>query len=202
MDAARFTRTTRPLPHFVVVALLIIAYVLAGKLGLSLAIVHPSASAVWAPTGIALAALLGLGYRVWPGIFIGAFLVNVTTAGSILTSLGGRDRQHARGPGRRLPRRSIRQRVEGVRSRAGHVPLRDSDRHARHGRERDDRRRQPGGGRLRAVGPLRLDLAHVVAGGSRRRPRRPRRSSSCGSAIRAWRGRAPRCWKRRRCSPR
>jgi signal transduction histidine kinase len=88
VDAARFTRTTRPLPHFVVVALLIIAYVLAGKLGLSLAIVHPSASAVWAPTGIALAALLGLGYRVWPGIFIGAFLVNVTTAGSILTSLG------------------------------------------------------------------------------------------------------------------
>jgi integral membrane sensor domain MASE1/two-component sensor histidine kinase len=63
-------------------------YVLAGKLGLSLAIVHPSASAVWAPTGIALAALLLLGYRVWPAIFVGAFLVNVTTAGSVATSLG------------------------------------------------------------------------------------------------------------------
>jgi signal transduction histidine kinase len=88
VDAALYTRTTRPLPHVVVVGLLVIVYVLAGKLGLSLAIVHPSASAVWAPTGIALAALLGLGYRVWPGIFIGAFLVNVTTAGSLLTSLG------------------------------------------------------------------------------------------------------------------
>jgi len=63
-------------------------YYLAGKLGLRLAIVHPSASAVWAPTGIALAALLTFGYRVWPAILAGAFLVNVTTAGSIATSLG------------------------------------------------------------------------------------------------------------------
>ena len=29
-----------------------------------------------------------LGYRVWPAIFVGAFLVNVTTAGNIATSLG------------------------------------------------------------------------------------------------------------------
>jgi len=64
------------------------AYVVAGKLGLSLAVVHPSATAVWAPTGIALAAFLRLGYGVWPAIFVGAFLVNVTTAGSIATSIG------------------------------------------------------------------------------------------------------------------
>jgi signal transduction histidine kinase len=63
-------------------------YVLAGKLGLSLAIVHPSASAVWAPTGIAIAALLWMGSAAWPAIFVGAFLVNVITAGSIATSLG------------------------------------------------------------------------------------------------------------------
>jgi integral membrane sensor domain MASE1 len=64
------------------------AYVGAGKLGLSLAVVHPSATAVWAPTGIVLAAFLRLGYGVWPAIFIAAFLVNVTTAGSIATSIG------------------------------------------------------------------------------------------------------------------
>jgi len=64
------------------------AYVVAGKVGLSLAVVHPSATAVWAPTGIALAAFLRLGYGVWPAIFVGAFLVNVTTAGSIATSIG------------------------------------------------------------------------------------------------------------------
>jgi signal transduction histidine kinase len=63
-------------------------YVLAGKLGLELGIVHPSASAVWAPTGIALAAMLALGYGVWPSVFVGAFLVNALTAGSFATSLG------------------------------------------------------------------------------------------------------------------
>ncbi len=63
-------------------------YVLAGKLGLSLASVHASASPVWPPTGVALAAFLTLGYRVWPAIFAGAFVVNITTAGSMLTSLG------------------------------------------------------------------------------------------------------------------
>src|SRR5438094_10427744 len=63
-------------------------YVVAGKLGLALAFVHASASAVWPPTGIALAATLLLGYRVWPALFLGAFLVNVTTAGSAWPSLG------------------------------------------------------------------------------------------------------------------
>jgi diguanylate cyclase (GGDEF)-like protein len=67
---------------------LAIVYLIAGKLGLSMAFVHPSSTAVWPPTGIALAALLILGYRVWPGVFVGAFLVNVTTVGTILTSLG------------------------------------------------------------------------------------------------------------------
>jgi signal transduction histidine kinase/integral membrane sensor domain MASE1/CheY-like chemotaxis protein len=63
-------------------------YVLAGKLGLSVAFLNASASPVWPPTGIALAATLGLGYRVWPAIFAGAFIVNVTTTGSVATSLG------------------------------------------------------------------------------------------------------------------
>jgi integral membrane sensor domain MASE1 len=65
-----------------------IVYVLAGKLGLDFASIHASASPVWPPTGIALAAFLLLGRGVWPAIFFGAFLVNVTTAGSIASSLG------------------------------------------------------------------------------------------------------------------
>jgi PAS domain S-box-containing protein len=63
-------------------------YVLAGKLGLSFASVHPNATAVWPPTGIALAAFLLFGARVWPFILLGAFLVNVTTSGTWVTSLG------------------------------------------------------------------------------------------------------------------
>jgi PAS domain S-box-containing protein len=62
-------------------------YFVAGKISLSLALVHPSASAIWAPSGIAVAALLLMGVRVWPAIFVGAFLVNETTAGSLATSV-------------------------------------------------------------------------------------------------------------------
>jgi len=63
-------------------------YVVAAKAGLALAFVHPSATAVWAPTGLALAALLLFGRGAWPAIFLGAFIANITTAGSILTALG------------------------------------------------------------------------------------------------------------------
>jgi PAS domain S-box-containing protein len=62
--------------------------VLAGKIGLTLAVLNSSATAVWPPTGIALAAVLILGpRRAWPGIFVGAFVANQMTAGSWLTSL-------------------------------------------------------------------------------------------------------------------
>jgi PAS domain S-box-containing protein len=69
------------------ILLLALIYFGAGKFGLSLAYINASASAVWPPTGIALAALLLFGLRLWPGIFIGAFLVNITTQGSVWTSL-------------------------------------------------------------------------------------------------------------------
>jgi signal transduction histidine kinase/CheY-like chemotaxis protein len=69
-------------------AALVIVYVLAAKLGLRFAVVHASATPLWPPTGIALAALVIGGYRWWPAIFLGAFLANVTTAGSVATSLG------------------------------------------------------------------------------------------------------------------
>ncbi len=63
-------------------------YVAGGKLGLALATVHESATAVWPPTGIAIAACLILGRRVWPAVAAGAFLVNVTTSGDPLSSVG------------------------------------------------------------------------------------------------------------------
>ncbi len=78
----------RPTPSLGVLALLAVAYLVAGKLGLSLAFVNASASPVWPATGIAVAGLLVLGYRAWPAILMGAFLVNVTTAGTVATSLG------------------------------------------------------------------------------------------------------------------
>jgi PAS domain S-box-containing protein len=62
-------------------------YFCAGKLGLSLAYIQPSVTACWPPSGIALAALLLWGNRLWPGVFLGAFLVNLTTPGSLATTL-------------------------------------------------------------------------------------------------------------------
>jgi signal transduction histidine kinase/CheY-like chemotaxis protein len=75
-------------PALPAIGALTLIYFVAGKLALKLAFVNASASAVWPPAGIALAALLILGYRLWPAIFVGAFLVNLTTAGNIFTSLG------------------------------------------------------------------------------------------------------------------
>lgn len=67
---------------------LALAYFCAGRFGLSLAFINPSASAVWPPSGIALAAILLYGQRLWPGILLGAFVVNLPTQGSALTALG------------------------------------------------------------------------------------------------------------------
>jgi signal transduction histidine kinase/CheY-like chemotaxis protein len=75
------------IPTLPAIGALALIYFVAGKLALQLAFLNASASPVWPPAGLALVALLVLGYRVWPGIFIGAFFVNLLTAGNILTSL-------------------------------------------------------------------------------------------------------------------
>lgn len=76
------------IPNIPIWMALAAVYFITGKLGLSIASVHPSATAVWAPTAISITAFLFLGLRVWPGVFLGAFLVNETTAGNVLTSIG------------------------------------------------------------------------------------------------------------------
>ena len=65
-----------------------LAYTAAAKVGLALAFVNASTTAVWPPTGIALGAVLILGWRrAAPGILLGAFLANQTTTGSWPPSL-------------------------------------------------------------------------------------------------------------------
>jgi diguanylate cyclase (GGDEF)-like protein len=63
--------------RFPTILLLAFGYCFTGGLGLSLAIPPGYATSVWPPSGIALAALLLWGPRVWPGIWLGSFLVNV-----------------------------------------------------------------------------------------------------------------------------
>jgi signal transduction histidine kinase len=70
------------------IGVLTLIYFVAGYLSLKLAFVNPSASPVWPPAGIALAALIVFGYRMWPAIFVGAFFVNLATTGNFFTSFG------------------------------------------------------------------------------------------------------------------
>lgn len=78
---------TQLLPRVAAMAALAAIYFVSAKLGLSLAFLNENATAVWPPTGIALAAVVLFGCRLWPGIFLGAFLANWSTDGSAITSL-------------------------------------------------------------------------------------------------------------------
>ena len=56
--------------------LIAVAYLIAGRLGQYLANPPVYPAAVWPAAGIALAGVLLLGFRVWPGLFLGALIVN------------------------------------------------------------------------------------------------------------------------------
>jgi signal transduction histidine kinase/integral membrane sensor domain MASE1 len=64
-----------------------LTYFVLAKIGLALALIHPSASTIWPPTGFALAAIVLWGYRAWPAIFLAAIIANATAAGSIGTAI-------------------------------------------------------------------------------------------------------------------
>src|SRR5262249_47905080 len=68
------------------IAILTILYFLAGKLGLNFVFQY-AVTPVWPCSGIALAAILIYGYRMWPGIFLGAFLLNFSEGRLPATSL-------------------------------------------------------------------------------------------------------------------
>src|SRR5215213_6310834 len=57
-----------------------VVYFVGAELGLSLASLHENVTPVWPPTGIAIAALLIFGRRVWPGVFVGALAANLPTS--------------------------------------------------------------------------------------------------------------------------
>jgi signal transduction histidine kinase/integral membrane sensor domain MASE1 len=61
------------------VGLLAVLYVATAKLGIELSVAHGVITPVWVPTGLSLAALLLFGYRLWPGVAIGAFIANGTS---------------------------------------------------------------------------------------------------------------------------
>ncbi len=83
-----FLRFQNPVHHALVWVGLGILYFFAARLGFSLAFAHENVSPIWPPTGIALAGVLLLGYRVWPAIALAAFAANYSTGLSV-ASAGG-----------------------------------------------------------------------------------------------------------------
>jgi len=70
------------------IAAIALSYFALAKVGLSLAIIHTNVSPVWPPTGLAIAAVVILGYRVWPGILLGALAANAfLTPAPLLTDV-------------------------------------------------------------------------------------------------------------------
>ncbi|MGW5126780.1 MASE1 domain-containing protein [Streptomyces sp. NPDC004069] len=68
-----------------------VLYWVSGKLGLFQLFMGGQVTPLWPPTGIAVASLLLMGLRVWPGIALGALLIDIplgptTTAALVITA--------------------------------------------------------------------------------------------------------------------
>ncbi len=79
MSALPRAFTRERLKFLGLMAALAVAYFLAGKAGLAFSFVQGNVTLIWPPTGIAVAAVLLFGYRVWPGLALGAFIVTAST---------------------------------------------------------------------------------------------------------------------------
>jgi signal transduction histidine kinase len=87
-DGVAISKASIDAAYFGRIAVVAVVYVLAARAGLTLDAVSGFASLVWAPSGIALAALLLAGARIWPGVFIGALVANIITGAPILAASG------------------------------------------------------------------------------------------------------------------
>src|SRR4051794_12237102 len=87
LDSRNGSRTLSAATYALELCVLGAVYLALAKLGLVLASINPSATPIWPATGLAIAAILIRGYRVAPAILVGAFVANITTAGTISTSL-------------------------------------------------------------------------------------------------------------------
>src|SRR3989441_1825965 len=75
-------------PYLARVGILVAVYFITARLGLLMDAVDGFATTVSPPTGISLAALSVFGYRLWPGVALGAFLVNASAGAPFLTACG------------------------------------------------------------------------------------------------------------------
>ncbi len=83
---------SQPLRYLAGILALAALYFAAARLGLSMfgfqASLAEQVTLVWPPSGISLVAILLFGYRVWPGIALGAFLANATAHETVPVACG------------------------------------------------------------------------------------------------------------------
>ena len=83
-----FVQTSRTAAYLNESVLVLVAYFLVGMVGLAVPFTSGNVSPVWPASGIALGAILLVGYRIWPAIALGAFLVNSLTPIPLVAALG------------------------------------------------------------------------------------------------------------------
>jgi diguanylate cyclase (GGDEF)-like protein len=74
------------LSYILTVGGIAITYFAGARFGLSFAFNTKQVTALWPPTGIAVAALVLFGFRVWPAITLGAFAINAVIGDSLLVA--------------------------------------------------------------------------------------------------------------------
>ncbi len=78
----RLRQSAQDRSYLLTLAVVALAYVGAASFGHSVGQVSPHLSALWPASGVALAAMLLRGYRVWPGIFFGSAIATATVGNS------------------------------------------------------------------------------------------------------------------------
>ena len=79
MRAGSEPNAPTPGPAPLALVLLTACYYLIAHASLMLAFAHTNATPVWPPSGLAFAAVMLMGYRVWPAILVGALAANLAT---------------------------------------------------------------------------------------------------------------------------
>ncbi len=74
--------------YLIKLGLLAAIYVATAMLGFSLSFNFEQITTIWAPTGIAISALLLWGYHYWPAVFVGAFIANALSGPSFAVATG------------------------------------------------------------------------------------------------------------------
>ena len=70
------------------IGVLTLVYFVTARLGLLFAVIDGVVTLFWPPSGIALAALLLFGRRLWPGILLGALFINLDAGLPLSTATG------------------------------------------------------------------------------------------------------------------